>query len=157
MVVNDANNNNIWLDGSDGRSYAYVANINASASSGYNVLAGNTGVNVITAGSGGSMLWGGNGSVSDSLIGGSGSDTFFFGKGDGADVINNATAADTVFLYNVNVSDITSINTSSNSITLSFNTGANVQINSAGNLSSKITMSEGSVRFNHSTDQWQFA
>ena len=157
LVVSDASNNNIWLDGSDGRSYAYVANIDASASSGYNVLAGNSGNNVITAGSGGSMLWGGSGSSADTLIGGTNGDTFFFGKGDGADVISNASAGDTAFLYDISINDITSINTAGNTITLGFNTGANLQIQSSENLSAKITMAEGSVRFNNATNAWQFA
>ena len=54
----------------------------------------------------------------------------------------------------VSINDFASLDTSNNQITIGLNTGAKVQINSAENVSAKITMSEGSVNFNHSTGQW---
>jgi len=91
------------------------------------------------------------------LIGGSGSDVFFFGKNDGSDFIKNASSSDVVNLYDVSINDITSLDTSNNQISIGLNTGANININSSENVSAKITMSEGSVNFNHATGQWNLA
>ena len=155
LIVNDSAENNIWLDGSAGKFFVNVANIDASSSTGKNILAGDAGSNKITAGSGNDLLWGGVGG-NDTLTGGSGADTFFFGRNDGTDLISSAGSSDTVFLYDVSINDITSLNTETdNQISIGLNTGANIKINSSENVSAKITMQEGSVNFNHSTGQWQ--
>jgi len=154
LIVNDSAENNIWLDGSAGKLFVNVANIDASSSTGHNILAGDTASNKITAGGGNDLLWGGVGG-NDTLTGGAGADVFFFGKNDGSDFITNASSSDIVNLYDVSINDITSLDTSNNQITIGLSTGANLQINSAENVSAKITMAEGSVNFNHSTKQWQ--
>ena len=141
--------------------YVYMASgageINGSGFSQLEViLGGNNASNVITAGSGGSSLWGGVGGY-DTLTGGSGVDTFFYGKSDGADVIKNAGSNDLVWLYDVSLSDISQIGFGSNQINLSFASGGTLKVNSAGSLSPKIQLSEGSFRFNHSTNSWQNA
>jgi len=147
----------------NGTTIAYLAkasgelSLDASGLSQFLILAGgNNASNNFSAGSGGSWLWGGIGG-NDTLKGGSGSDVFYFGKNDGFDVINNASSSDIVNLYDVSINDITTLDTSNNQITIGLNTGANLQINSAENISAKITMSEGSVNFNHSTGQWNLA
>ena len=154
LNVTDAENNNILLDNSQGKVFVNVANIDASSSTGENILAGDSNSNSITGGAGITNLWGGAGNISDSLIGGNGTDTFWFGKNDGADLISNASSSDTVFLYDVSINDITDLNTENNQISIGLNTGANLQIQSLENVSSKITIQEGSVNFNHSTGQW---
>ena len=152
----------------NGTTIAYLAkasgalDLDASGLSQFLILAGgDSAQNNFTAGSGGSWLWGGAGSYGsgswDTLIGGSGSDVFFFGKNDGSDFIKNASSSDVVNLYDISVSDITSLQAEGNTITLVFNTGADLQIQSSENVSAKITMSEGSVNFNHSTGQWNLA
>jgi len=79
---------------------------------------------------------------------------FYFGKNDGSLAIDTSSN-DIIDLYDVSINDIISLSTSNNQITIGLNTGANLQINSAENISAKITMQEGSVNFNHSTNQWQ--
>lgn len=73
--------------------------IDASASSGTQILAGNDQSNIIKAGSGTTALWG-VGSSSDTLQGGSGTDTFWFAAGDGDDtVIDYESDKDIIKLY----------------------------------------------------------
>jgi len=69
----------------------------------------------------------------------------------GTDVINNASSDDVVCFYDAS----TSIDTSNNKISIGLNTGSNFEINSSENVSAKITMQEGSVIFNHSTNTWK--
>ena len=120
------------------------------------ILGGNNASNVIKAGSGGSSLWGGAGNTADTLSGGGGIDYFFVGKDDGSDVIQNASQNDRVMLYNTALSDIANAGTSSNSISLTFNTGATLVVNDKGGLSPSFQLAEGSCwKFNHSTNNWQ--
>jgi len=125
LNLTDADNNNIFLDNSQGKFFINVANIDASSSTGENILVGDSNSNSITGGAGITNLWGGVGNVSDSLIGGSGSDTFWFGKNDGSDFITNASSSDIVNLYDVSINDITSLSTSDNQITIGLNTFKN--------------------------------
>ena len=91
------------------------------------------------------------------MTGGAGQDNFFYGKNDGADVINNASSSDTVNLYDVTLADITAAVTSENQISVTFNTGSNLQINSAENLSATFNLADGNWKFNHSSGTWQNA
>ena len=141
--------------------YAYLSssegNLDGSGFSQYEVIiGGNNSANQITAGSGGSSLWGGSGG-NDILTGGAGQDNFFFGKGDGADIINNAGSSDVVNLYDVSLADITAATASGNKISVTFNTGSKLQINSTENLSSTFNLADGSFKFNHDSGQWQSA
>ena len=120
------------------------------------ITGGNNVSNEIFAGDGGSSLWGGA-SGNDILTGGAGQDNFFYGKNDGADVINNASSSDTVNLYDVTLADITAAVTSENQISVTFNTGSNLQINSAENLSATFNLADGNWKFNHSSGTWQNA
>ncbi len=85
---------------------------------------------------------GGGAGANDVLTGGSGQDNFFYGKNDGSDVINNASSSDIVYLYDVRLSDITEATTSGNNISLTFNTGNNLQINSAEDLSPTFNLTK---------------
>ena len=154
--VNDAANNNIWLDGSAGKNFVNVVNINASSATGQNILAGNAADNWIAGGAGTSSLWGGNGG-NDTLIGGSGVDMFWYGKNDGADLIGNASSGDVVNLYDVSLSDIVSANVEGNVVSATFNTGATLQINSAENVSPQFRLVDGAWRYNHAENSWQSA
>ena len=145
----------------NGTTIAYLAkasgalDLDASSLAQFLILVGgNNASNNFSAGSGGSWLWGGSGG-NDTLTGGAGADVFYFGKNDGSDFIGNASSSDVVNLYDVSINDITMLDTSDNTISIGLNTGASLQINSAENVSAKITMSEGSVNFNLSTNQWQ--
>ena len=154
LNVTDYQSRNVWLDGSQGIGFNNVNNINASSSTGNNTLAGDSGNNQITAGSGKDTLWGGAGE--DTLIGGDGENMFWYGKGDGSDVINNSSANDTVNLYNVNLSDITSVSYSGKIISLGLNGGGSLQVNSAEEISSTFQLADGSKwQYDHDYEEWQ--
>ena len=147
--------------GSNTVAYVYMASgggeINGSSFSQLEVIIGaNNFANQITSGNGGSSLWGGVGGI-DTLTGGAGIDTFFFGKNDGEDLIQNAGSSDVVNLYDVSLSDITAATVSGNKISVTFNTGNNLQINSAENLSATFQLADGNFKFNHSSGTWQNA
>ena len=96
----------IWLD--DGN-YSNITELNASTSTGANILAGDTNSNTIISGGGNSSLWGGAGDADDLLKGGSGKNTFWYGQGEGNDTIQNAKSTDAINFYNIQLADITSI------------------------------------------------
>ena len=100
-------------------------------------------------------LWGGSRDVTDTLIGGDGQDVFFYGKNDGNDKIQNASSSDVVNLYDVSLADITAATASGNKISVTFNTGSKLQVNSAENLSSTFRLADGNFKFNHGSGQWQ--
>ena len=156
LNVTDAENNSVWLDGSQGQSFANIANIDATTSTGNNSLAGDANSNTITGGAGTTNLWGGAGNVADNLIGGSGENIFWFGKGDGADKITNAKSNDTVKLYDINLSDIISADVTNKNISVVTSGGANLSINFTDNLSSKFNLADGSIwQFDNSAKNWQ--
>lgn len=156
LVVNDSNNNQIYLDGSNGGTYANVINIDAGASFGENVLAGNAADNVLTGGNGNTTLWGGSTVSNDTLIGGNASNMFFYGRGEGNDVIINSDQNDSVNLYNINFSEFVGFNATENSVSLSFNTGQQLTVNDSGQISPTFIFSSGeSFRYNHSTSNWE--
>ena len=162
LTINNARNKVIDIAvGGNTVAHAYMASSSGTIDrSSYSqlevIIGGNNSANTITAGSGGSSLWGGSGG-NDILTGGSGSDTFFYGKNDGTDVINNASSADVVILYDVSLADITSANISGRTISATFNTGSNLQINSSENLSATFKLADGNFKFNHSLGNWQNA
>ena len=126
---------NIWLDGSQGVTYANINNIDAREASGDNQLAGNAEDNKIRAGSGNDLLWGAGGN--DELYGGSGDNTYYYGVNEGSDVIYNSVATDKVDLYNVSLTDIVSAN----------EVGQNFVLNMAGGESLTIVGQNGASNF----------
>lgn len=156
LNVTGSGQNNVWLDGSQGKSFSGINNIKATGN-GQNILAGNSANNSIVSGSGNSSLWGGAGNNSDTLIGGNGTDMFWYGKNDGEDIINNASSSDVVNLYDVRLQDITAATTFGKKTSLTFNTGKHLQINSTENLSPTFKLADGSWKFNHSSRQWRSA
>ena len=156
LNVTGAGGNNIWLDGSQGQAFSGINNINATGN-GKNILAGNEENNSIVSGSGTSSLWGGSGNVADTLVGGNGAEMFWYGKNDGADVIENASSGDVVNLYDVSLADIATATGSENKISVTFNTGNHLQVNSAENLSPTFNLADGSWKYNHSSGNWQNA
>lgn len=118
-VTADADNANIWLDGSQGVTYENVTKVDASASSNTVVIAGNGATNeTLIGGAGENSLWGGAGSSDDTLKGsnGVGTTTYYFGSGDGDDVITNTGSDDKVVLYNVATSDLVAIDNSTSTM-----------------------------------------
>lgn len=82
----------------------------------------------------------------------------FFGKNDGTIFINGAYSSDIANLYDTKLSDISAANVEGNKISVTFNTGSSLQINSAENLSPKFNLADGSSwQFNHTSGSWQNA
>ena len=154
LKVTDSENNSIWLDGSAEKIFSNILNIDASTSTGENILVGDSNSNQIISGSGSSSLWGGVGG-DDVLTGGAGVDNFFFGKNDGADTIFNASSSDFVNFYDANLSDLISADVSENLISATFNTGGTLQINCSENLSPIFKLADGNFQFNREKNSWQ--
>ena len=90
----------------------------------------------------GSSLWGGD-SGNDTLFGSSARDEFFYLKSNGNDVIENADDKDLINLLNVDFADL-EVNTliegiGEEAITLKFNDGGSIKVNSASDVSFRMT------------------
>ncbi len=152
----------VWLNGWDifSNKAVYgstsIVEIDATRNSKDLILAGNSQNNTIRAGSGDTQLWGGLGSGNDTLIGGNGDDVFWYGKGDGTDVINRCSDDDLLNLYNINLSDITSLDTSSDSqIVVNINDGGKLTVNTTGS-TTDFKLGDGNTwQIDNSTKKWK--
>ena len=158
MIVDGEDRHEINLDGTLGQEFFNISNINASNSTGENILMGDAKSNIIIGGSGTNYLWGGSGSESDILIGGAGADVFYFGQSDGNDTIQNASASDRVSLYDVNLSDIVSTSENNGVISVALSTGNVVAVESTENLSPTFNLADSSSwKYNRESQSWQNA
>ena len=102
-------------------------------------------------------MWGGQGMVSDTLIGGESSQTFLFGKYDGNDVIWGANSNDTINLYNVSVSDIggVSVDGEGGAYFEFAGTGSSLYVKDIGNdLTATVKLADGSAyQYNRASGQ----
>ena len=96
----------IWLDREN---FVNITTVTAQNSSNNNLMAGDAASNTIIGGAGSSSLWGGAGTADDVLIGGSGENIFWYGLDEGNDTLSNTKSSDTLNLYNVQLSDIVSV------------------------------------------------
>ncbi len=138
LTVSDDNNHDIWLnsaEGTDGVVFNGIDVVNASASTGTLLLAGDAGSQSMVGGSGNTTLWGGNGvGVSDTLKAGSGTTTFFYGYSEGNDVLQNVKEEDTVYLFTLNLDNLQDASKAietTGKITLTTTTGDSLTINRA--------------------------
>ena len=158
LIVDGEDRHEINLDGTLGQEFFNISNINASNSTGENILMGDAKSNIIIGGSGTNYLWGGSGSESDILIGGAGADVFYFGQSDGNDTIQNASASDRVSLYDVNLSDIVSTSENNGVISVALSTGNVVAVESTENLSPTFNLADSSSwKYNRESQSWQNA
>ena len=130
-VGNSVDNAKIWLNGSTGKYYENVTEVNASSSTGDLELVGDYASDKLTAGRGNTTLWGGAGNVNDTMVSSSGgTTTFYFGKGEGNDVITRSGSNDKVVLYNVALSDIVNADATSTagSLKLTMNDGSSLTV-----------------------------
>ena len=134
----------------DGK-FSNISEVDASNSSGVNILAGDTSCNTIIGGSGTSSLWGGSGSADDLLTGGSGQDMFWYGMNEGNDKIENAQSTDTLNLYNVSLSDIVSIEEISGGLKFNISTGS-LTVN--GSIP-KVALTDGSWTYDSANKKWE--
>ena len=156
LNVNGSSSTNIWLGGEAGVYYGYIKDINATNSTGANLLVGNNEDNIIYAGSGSNTLWGGLGN--DALVGGSGVDTFRYGLYEGNTYITNSDLFDTVDLYDVSLTDIVASNSEGTLLALTFRNGQSVLVEGTGTLSANFKLANGSqYYYDYSTKSWSAA
>ncbi|MBR0261782.1 MAG: hypothetical protein IJQ85_08330, partial [Selenomonadaceae bacterium] len=94
---------------------------------------------------------GGNGFVSDTLVGGGGKDIFIGGKEQGSDTFLNVSSTDEVHLEDVRLSDITGINKNNDTITISLKEGNTITIQSSESISGALVLGDSTWHFNHTT------
>ena len=92
---------------------------------------------VLTDGSN-TSLWGGA-EGDDTLLGSDGYDEFFYLKGNGNDVVEDAGNGDVVNLLNINLEDISSLDVNANSISIGFNDGGSIKVNSSADVGFKLS------------------
>ncbi|MBR1805630.1 MAG: hypothetical protein IJ774_04490, partial [Selenomonadaceae bacterium] len=160
----EGSNYDIRLDGSTGKTFVNVYNVDASNSFGNDIIFGDANSNVIIEGGGNNTLWGGTGAAADYLQGGTGVDVFYCGKSDGNDIIANASIADSVNLYDVTLADIISatevedVNNGTGTISLTFNTGNTLTVQGTDSMSAAFNLADGSSwRYHRGTGTWQSA
>ena len=144
----------IWLDNRGDKWFSdNFAVIDASGASAELALAGDSKANTIYGGAGTNSLWGGAGSANDLLVGGSGRNFFFYEQGDGADTISNAQDGDTINLFDTSLENITQANITSGGVTLNFNNGGSIMVNS--NAEVNYRLADGSTyTADHNTGTW---
>lgn len=151
LQVSGGGNKNVWLDGSQGKSYASIEIIDGSESTGADQLVGSSAAESIQGGKGQASLWGGAGSANDTLRAGSGDTHLFYGYGEGNDVLQYTGTNDRVVLYNIGLDQLTGADIGSNDVKI--RTTANHTLTVQGEAA--FTLSDGSTwRADHNTKQW---
>ena len=145
-ILTPINSENVISVGANVDSYyASARNIDASRFGGKSIMVGNELENVIKASGDNSALWGGVGNEDDTLIGGTGIDTLVYSGSNGNDVIENV-GIDDMILVNIPISEFDTAyidGISIDSLTLKFNTGGSLKINSSEDVT--ITFTDGST------------
>lgn len=152
LKIDDDKRHNIWLNVED--AYNSIEHIDASDSSGTNILVGSFDSSVIIGGSGHSSLWGGS-VENDTLIGGDGADVFFYLHGNGNDVMQNVGTNDVVNLLNVNLNQISAIGLEDKTLSFGFDDGNTLKATASGD-DITFQLGDGSRwTFNHSSQSWR--
>lgn len=154
LASGDTTDAQIWLDGSQGVTYASIDIIDASNGSGNLILAGDSSSQTITGGKGGSSLWGGVGSSADSLKGGSGTNAFFYGFGEGNDTIVSSNADDSVNLYNIKLSDVKSGEITNAGVSVELNDGSKLTVSTSKDITFKLADGSSYVA-DHASKTWK--
>lgn len=153
VTLNEVGNKEVWLS-NDSEDVA----INATNTTGSNILAGNNKDNQIFGGSGSNNMWGGSFKTNDYLFGGTGQNTFWYGKGEGVDLVENTKQGDTINLYNITLGDISNVEITDSSITLVIGDSEGIGVSSSDEVSPTFKLSNGeSYNYNRSSAQWQQA
>lgn len=144
----------IWLDNRGDKWFSdNFTVIDASNSTAEVTLAGDAKSNTIYGGAGNASLWGGSGSAGDLLVGGTARNSFYYEQGNGADTISGANDGDVINLFDTSLENITNANITSGGVTLEFNNGGSIQVNS--NAAVDYRLADGTT-FNadHNTGKW---
>jgi hypothetical protein len=153
MTLEGAENREVWLSNESEQD-----SIDATETSGNNILAGNNKNNQIFGGSGNNDMWGGGAKTNDLLVGGTGKNNFWYGKGEGIDLVENAKQGDTINLYNITIGDISNVEITDNSISLVVGDSEGIGVSSSDNLSPNFKLANGETyNYNRSSAEWQRA
>ncbi len=153
ITLEGTDNKEVWLSEESTESA-----INATSTTGSNILAGNNKDNQIFGGSGHNEMWGGNGKTNDYLFGGEGENTFWYGKGEGVDLVENTKAGDTINLYNITLGDISDVEITDSSITLVIGDSEGIGVSTSGEVSPEFKLSDGEkYNYNRTSGAWQKA
>lgn len=133
--------------------YSSIEVLDATWSSGANVLFGDAINNVIISGGNNSALWGGAGD--DVIYGGTGTDYFLFGAGEGNDILCNVEDDDFITLYNATSADLAFAQETETGMILGV--GANV-LTVVGQSNTAISFADGvNLRYNRAAKTWTTA
>ena len=148
-----SDNKEVWLSNE-----TEEVTINATETTGTNILAGNNKDNQIFGGSGINDMWGGGGKTNDFLFGGTGKNTFWYGKGEGIDLVENTKTGDTINLYNITLGDISNVEITDSSISAVIGDSEGIAVNTSDNISPTFKLADGeSYNYNRSSAEWQKA
>ena len=152
MTLDEKGDKEVWLNEN-----SEEVTINATSTTGSNILAGNNKDNQIFGGHGHNEMWGGSYKTNDYLFGGEGQNTFWYGKGEGVDLVENTKRGDTINLYNITIGDISNVEITDSSISIVVGEEG-VAVNSSDELSPTFKLSNGeSYNYNRSSAEWQKA
>ena len=153
MTLEGTDNKEVWLSNE-----SEEVTINATTTTGTNILAGNNKDNQIFGGSGVNDMWGGSGKTNDFLFGGEGKNNFWYGKGQGVDLVENTKTGDTINLYNVTLGDISDIEITDSSISVVVGENEGLAVNTNDKISPTFKLANGeSYNYNRSSAEWQSA
>ena len=153
ITLEGTDNKEVWLSEESTESA-----IDATSTTGSNILAGNNKDNQIFGGSGHNEMWGGNGKTNDYLFGGEGENTFWYGKGEGIDLVENTKSGDTINLYNITLGDISDVEITDSSITLVIGDSEGIGVSTSGEVSPEFKLSGGEkYNYNRTSGEWQKA
>ena len=153
LTLEGYDNKEVWLS-----SESEEVMINATSTSGYNILAGNDKDNQIFGGYGHNEMWGGYSKTNDYLFGGEGENTFWYGKGEGVDLVENTKTGDTINLYNITLGDISDVEITDSSIALVIGEGEGIGITNDDAISPNFKLADGeSYNYNRTSGEWQKA
>ena len=131
--------------------------IDASGSTGDNLLAGGHEAETIIGGRGDNSLWGGAGG-NDVLTGGSGYNEFYFGKGEGTDRITKSGDDDKVMLYNVKLEDVNGQATGlkNGNMVIALKDGSTLTLqNYDSHGATTFQLADGTFSYDRKTGSWQ--
>ena len=153
MLLEGSDNKEVWLTNE-----SEEETINATTTTGTNILAGNNKDNQIFGGKGVNDMWGGSGKTNDFLFGGEGKNNFWYGKGQGVDLVENTKTGDTINFYNVTLGDISNIEITDSSISVVVGENEGLAVNTNDKISPTFKLADGeSYSYNRSSAEWQSA
>ena len=140
----------LWLD----KVGSSIEIIDASTSTGDNLLAGSSESQTIKGGRGNNSLWGGAGG-NDILTGGTGHNEFYFGIGEGNDIITQSNDTDTVMLYNVKISDLDAAGMKDGNMVIALKDGSSLTIQNYDRQgATTFQLADGTYSYDKSTGIW---